>query len=126
MSFRITIDPADVVFSQWIRLRDKYCVRCGSPVQINGKGLPVSHENSHYHGRGRENTRFDESNCDCLCSGCHQIWGSEDKEGYRYFKIKQLGQRGFDALLIASNTYKKKDRVMELIRAKALLQELMK
>ena len=42
MGFGIKIDKADKVFSQYIRLRDKRCMRCGSAVQFNEKGLPIS------------------------------------------------------------------------------------
>lgn len=42
--------------------------------------------------------RFDEQNCDTLCHGCHRYWEKEDREGYRAFKIKQLGQAAYDRL----------------------------
>lgn len=114
------LDPADIVFSKFIRTRDIWtCQRCGKKYTPPTNALHCSH----YFGRGRENTRFDPLNCDTLCHGCHKIWGSDDKEGYRNFKIKQLGQRGFDLLTLRANTYKKKDRKMALIRAKMLLEE---
>lgn len=120
---KIKICPADKVFSQYIRLRDKRCMRCGSRVQFNAKGLPVSHEASHYFGRGRESTRFDQNNVDTACYGCHQQWGSTDREAYRNFKIKQLGQEGFDRLTLKADTYCKKDRVLALFIAKKLLED---
>ena len=122
---KIKTDKADKVFSQVIRLRDRKCVRCGSPVKFNDKGLPVSHQNSHYFGRGRESTRFHLYNCDTLCYGCHRIWGSDDKEGYRAFKIKQLGEDGFNLLTILANTTVKKDRKMAFIVANELLNKSM-
>ncbi|MBK7380442.1 MAG: recombination protein NinG [Ignavibacteriales bacterium] len=122
----IKIDPADKIFSQYIRLRDKVCVRCNSQVRLNAQGLPVSHQASHYFGRGQESTRFDSQNVDCLCTSCHVLWGSRDREDYRFFKIKQLGQVGFDALLVRSKTIMKKDRKLALIKAKALLSEIIK
>lgn len=109
---RIKLDKADSVFSKYIRLRDKKCLRCGSGVTFNDKGLPVTHQASHFFGRGKESTRFDEENVDTLCTGCHQEWGSADREAYRVFKIKQLGQRGFDLLTLRANTPGKKDRKM--------------
>ena len=116
----IKLDPADTVFSKYIRTRDNWtCQRCGKRYSPPTKSL----HNSHYYGRSRENTRFDPDNCDSLCFGCHKIWGSDDKEGYRNFKIKQLGQRGFDLLTIRANTYKKKDRKMALIVSRRLLEE---
>lgn len=122
----IKIDKADKVFSQYIRLRDRKCVRCGSLVKLNLKGLPISHQASHYFGRGIENTRFDPENVDCLCTGCHQIWGSENKETYRDFKIKQLGENKFNMLKVRSNTYKKKDRKASYIIVREFLKQIQK
>lgn len=121
---KIRIDKADTIFSYYIRLRDIKCMRCGSQVKLNEKGMPVTHQNSHYFGRGKENTRFDPENCDCLCFACHRKWGSDDKEVYRDFKVKQLGKDGFNRLIIRSNTYCKKDRKLALIKAKILLKTI--
>lgn len=124
---KLKIDLADHYFSYYIRLRDTKCLRCGSLVVINLEtGLPKSHTLSHYFGRGRESTRFDEDNCITLCMGCHRIWGSDDREAYRTFMINWLGQKRFDALTIRANQYKKKDRKMAYITAKALLNDLLK
>lgn len=122
---KIKVDKADKVFSQYIRLRDGKCCRCGSWVEKNDKGLPVSHQASHYFGRGREGTRFDPMNVDCLCWGCHQFWGSDNREDYRRFKIKQLGEKELKAMELRSNLYYKKDRNMEWLRAKILLKEVL-
>lgn len=119
------IDPADKVFSQYVRLRDMRCMRCGSPVQLNDQGLPVTHQNSHYFGRTREGTRFEPDNCDTLCHGCHRYWEKEDREGYRQFKVNQLGQQRYDTLTIQAQSYFKKDRKMRLLEAKALLQSVL-
>lgn len=118
----LKLDQADKVFSQYIRLRDMKCMRCLSPVRLNEKGLPVSHQASHYYGRGKESTRFDPENVDTLCMGCHRILGSDDREAYREFKIKQLGQDGFDNLRLRSNMYHKKDRKAALIASRVLLR----
>jgi hypothetical protein len=123
---KIKIDVADTLFSQWIRIRDKSCRRCGSRVEFNDKGLPISHQNSHYFGRSAESTRFDPENGDCLCWGCHQYWGSDDKEGYRNFKIKQLGVIGFKLLEFRHNSYKKKDRKFEALIWREALKKILK
>ena len=120
----LKLDAADIAFSQFIRMRDGRCMRCGSEVEIGLKGLPVSHQNSHYFGRGRENTRFDPENCDCLCGACHRFWGSDNREMYRAFKIKQLGEEGFKRLEVRAMTHGKKDRKLALMIAKQLLKNL--
>jgi 5-methylcytosine-specific restriction endonuclease McrA len=120
---KIKIDPVDKLFSDYIRMRDGYrCQRCNTyfPEEKRG-GLHCSH----YFGRGRENTRFDPENCDALCFGCHRIWGSEDKEGYRTFKIKQLGENGFNALQVRAEAFKKRNqRGFQRKRIKILIEEL--
>jgi len=121
---RIKIDRADQVFSQYIRLRDGKCKRCRSLVEKNDNGLPVTHQASHYFGRGKEGTRFDPENVDCLCWGCHQYWGSDNREDYRDFKIKQIGEKKFELMRMRADSYYKRDRKMELIKAKILLKEV--
>ena len=118
----IKLDAADIAFSIYIRKRDRHCVRCYR--QGSGKDGIVGLQCSHYFGRGRENTRYDPENADSLCFGCHKIWGSDDKEGYREFKIRQLGEEGFKLLMVRANTYKKKDRYMSLLESKELLKTL--
>lgn len=119
----IRIDAADKLFSQWIRLRDKQCLRCHSFVEVNMAGMPISHQASHFYGRGREGTRFEPDNVDTLCMGCHRIWGSDDREAYRTFKLMQLGQTRFDTLQLQANTYHRKDRKFEVIKWRAALKE---
>lgn len=118
---KVRIDKADSVFSLYIRTRDNWtCQRCGSSFLPKSQGLQCSH----YFGRGRENTRFDPFNADALCFGCHQIWGSEDREAYRDFKVRQLGGEGFELLRIRANTTVKKDRKAALLIATQLLKEV--
>lgn len=117
------VDPADSTFSHYIRLRDKWCVRCGSAVSLNEKGLPNSHTTSHFFGRRMESVRFDPENCDTLCHGCHRYWEKEDREAYRAFKIKQLGQDGFDKLQVRAFATGNKDRQMALLYWKQRLKE---
>lgn len=122
---KIRIDPADTAFSQYIRLRDGRCVRCGSKVELNAKGMPITHQCSHYWSRGRESVRFEPLNCDTLCYGCHQLWGHGDqRDKYKEFKIKQLGDEGFKRLDIQAHSLKKKDRKLELIKWKQALKNM--
>lgn len=119
----IKIDQADKVFSQYIRLRDRECTRCHSLVTLNAKGLPVSHQASHFMGRGKEATRFDPANVDCLCGGCHMYLTAQPAEHYMW-QVNRKGQQTVDALVLRSNQHKKKDRKMELLIWRQALKDL--
>lgn len=116
------LDIADTTFATAIKVRDKWtCQRCGAKYNTifrKKQGLHCSH----YFGRQAEGTRYDPCNATSLCYKCHNHWDTMDKEGYREFKIKQLGQERFDSLRLQSNTYHKKDRAMEYIKAKEYLK----
>ena len=123
MSFgRLKIDEADRLFSLYVRKRDKNtCIKCQRIFRPGEAGLTCSH----FFGRGKESVRFDLENCDALCyPGCHLYWQNQAREEYRQFKIRQLGQRRFDLLLLRSNTYAKKDRAMQKIIWRQMLKEL--
>lgn len=125
MGFKtIKRDPADIVFSQFIRLRDKECLRCHSPVRFNAKGLPVSHQASHFMGRKKESTRFDEQNVDTLCPACHMYFTAHPAEHYQW-QIEQKGLELVEQLKLRSNTYQKKDRALAKIYWTQRLKELM-
>lgn len=118
---KLKLDKADQVFSRYIRTRDGWtCQRCHRQHEEGSQGL----HNSHYFGRARESTRFDPENCDALCYGCHQLWGSTDREAYRVFKIRQLGEKSFDRLTLRANTYQKKDRKLAYLIWKQELEKL--
>ena len=122
MSWGIKIDKADKVFSQWIRLRDRECRRCHSPVKINEKGLPVSHQASHFKGRRKEATRFEPLNVDTLCGGCHAYF-TENPAEHEAWQVMMKGQKTVDKLILLSNTYHKKDRELEKLYWKQKLKE---
>ena len=114
MSYAITIDKADTLFSQWVRLRDRKCMRCSSAVTFNPKGLPISHQASHFQGRRKEATRFDPLNVDTLCGGCHSYFTANPAEHYLW-QVAQKGQETVDKIIVMSNSYKKKDRTSEVM-----------
>lgn len=122
LSWGIKIDPADKYFSQWIRLRDKECKRCGSLVKFSEKGLPASHQCSHYFGRRKESTRFEPLNCDTLCGGCHGFF-TEHPDAHRSWQIETKGQKIFDQLTLIAHAYKKKDRELEKLYWKQRLKD---
>lgn len=119
---KISIDKADTVFSQYVRKRDSMCLRCLSPVKFNAKGLPVSHTTSHFQGRRKEGTRFDEFNAVCLCMGCHSYFTANPAEHY-VWQVKRLGQESVNELVLRSNMYHKKDRNAEYLYWKNRLKE---
>ena len=123
MAFNIKIRTADKLFSQYIRERDKWtCQRCGKVHEKNSRNFGVSH----YWGRKRESTRFEPDNCVSLCNiPCHQSWGhGDEKDAYREYMIRRLGQARFDSLMIQANTYKKRDDKMAIIYIKLLMESL--
>lgn len=120
---KIKIDKADKIFSQYIRTRDGRCRRCHSPVEFNSKGEPISHQASHFMGRGKENTRFNEFNVDCLCMGCHMYFTAHPLEHVEW-QVEVKGQKRVDELRLWSNQYKKKDREADYLHWKERLKEL--
>ncbi len=118
---KIKIDKADRLFSQYIRLRDRECLRCHSRVQFNSKGLPVSHQASHFQGRGKENTRFDPNNVCTLDMGCHMYFTAHPAEHVAW-QVERLGQNTVDKLILSSNLYCKKDRSGQALYWKTLLK----
>lgn len=106
---RVKISTLDRHFSFLVRERDGWtCKRCKHSHKRGSQGLHASH----YFGRARGSVRWSFSNVDSLCLACHRIWGSDDREAYRMFKIKQLGLDGFHYLELAANRTEKRDPLM--------------
>lgn len=120
---KVKIDRADKVFSQYIRTRDKQCKRCGSKVEFNSKGEPISHQNSHFMGRGKESTRFNEYNCDTLCMGCHLYFTAHPADHYAW-QVQQKGQDKVNQIVLLSHQYKKKNRDADYEYWKGRLKEI--
>lgn len=121
----VKIDPADAWFSKYIRLRDGECRRCGSPVQFNASGDPVSHQMSHFQGRRKEATRFDPENGDTMCGGCHMYLTANPYEHVEW-QVDAKGKSVVDQIVVRSNGYKKKDRKMEALIWKQAYADLKK
>jgi hypothetical protein len=119
---KIRIDPADKAFSQWVRLRDKMCLRCRKPLETNVKGLPTSLQASHFQGRGKESTRFDPDNVIALCMGCHGYFTSNPGEHYQW-QVRRLGVEKVEEIVLRSNLTTKKDRKAEFLYWKDKLKE---
>lgn len=110
---KIKIDAADRVFSRYIRKRDGECRRCHTPVQFRN-GTPISHQASHFQGRRKEATRFDEENVDTLCFSCHQYFTEKPGEHFEW-QVKTKGKEKVDAIILRSNLPHKRDRMMAKI-----------
>lgn len=105
----VKIDKADRAFSLYVRTRDDWkCQRCLKHYEPPTNALHCSH----FMGRGKEATRFDPLNADALCYGCHQYFTSHPAEHYAW-QVERKGQDVIDALVLKSNTYKKKNRQAE-------------
>src|SRR3990167_7262887 len=106
MSFGgLKLRRADILFSQYLRAKRKFCARCGSI-----KGLQVSH----FYGRAKESVRFDEINCDILDFGCHQYFTANPAE-YVAWKQKRIGKKEYDLLTLRAHTPKKRDDKLILL-----------
>ena len=102
---KIKIRQSDKYFSQWIRTRDNWtCQRCGKKYEPPTQALHCSH----FQGRGKENTRFEPLNADALCYGCHQYFTSHPGE-HLAWQVERKGQAVVDAIILQSNTYKKRN-----------------
>lgn len=121
--FKTKLRPADKLWTQFMRIKGHYtCVRCGkvySPENCRNLGV------SHYWSRSHNATRYDEDNCDLLCTlPCHQYWGhGEGRSEYTEYMIKKLGKEGYDALDARAHSYQKRDDKMAVLVIKELLNE---
>ena len=108
------LSTADRKFSDFIRSRDKKCLKCGrSDRQL---------QCSHFWDRQHYATRFDPDNCITLCAWCHNLgpdnWEQDRYGEYRAFMIKWLGKKKFGELEETHirdirNPYKKRKAIVE-------------
>ena len=111
---KVRIDALDQLFSKFIRLRDKYCQRCGGFHSL---------QCSHFHGRAKKSVRYDEDNACALCFGCHLYFGAHPLEHVEFFKAR-LGERAFDLLTLRANMPGKPDRDLITLYLKDQLAKL--
>lgn len=122
MWFKVKIRPADKLFSQYIRLRDKMLCK------YNFKCLrgTLGSQTSHFQKRRKESVRFDEENGDWTCGKCH-FFIENDPTGQRTleeWKKNQLGEKRYKALLVRANQIGKKDDKLNEIILKQLIKNL--
>lgn len=121
---RIKIRRTDTLFSDLIRERDKWtCQRCQRQYDPNSTSDRLALHTSHYWSRGKESTRFEPDNCIALCMACHLLWGHGDqRDQYKEFMVKRLGEARFKSLMVQANTYKKRDDKMDLLVINQLIK----
>lgn len=116
----VKIDKADSLFSKYVRTKANWtCQRCLTKYPPPTSALHCSH----FIGRAKENTRFEESNATALCMGCHLYFTSHPMEHYDW-QVLRLGQAEVDRLKLMSHLYKKKDRKSEALYWAQRLKEL--
>ena len=117
---RIKIDPLDRLFSQYIRLRAKGCCeRCSAYKGIHGL------ETSHFFGRRKKSTRWNEDNASALCFACHMYFTENPLEHVEWFR-ERLGEEKFTLLNIQANKPQKVDKDLIEIYLRQLIKELEK
>ena len=98
---KIRIDKLDVLFSELIRKKAKgKCQKCGKDVGF--KRL----QTSHFWGRARKSTRWDEDNAVALCFTCHIYFTANPYEHVMWYQ-SDLGMERFVAL---------RDRMMDMTK----------
>jgi 5-methylcytosine-specific restriction endonuclease McrA len=112
--FKVRLRPDDILFSKYLRAKRGKCENCGVI-----KNLQVSH----FHGRRKENVRFDEENCDILCFTCHRVF-EENPALYTNWKLKKLGKIKYDTLALRAEFYKKRDIKANLLWIKEELKNV--
>lgn len=94
---------ADKLFSEIIRTRDNWtCQRCNKTINKHSPTARQGLHCSHFIGRSRYNTRFDEMNCVALCYGCHRYFTSHPFEHHEWY-FKRIGEENIVELHARSN-----------------------
>lgn len=107
---KIRLRKTDVLFSKYLRKKRGYKSDYSGVYYPEGKGLQVSH----FWGRRHENTRFDEDNCDILSFSEHQHF-EENPAIYQQWKLKKIGKKRYNELMVKANTYHKRDDKLQMI-----------
>lgn len=126
------IEPADKLFSRYIRLRDSEwvdgerigeCITCDRQLVVFTEGKFVaSAQNGHLITRGCHQLRYNEQNCSLQCAHCN-AWLDKDEmiERYRNAVDMKFGNGTYKRLKAASKregAYKRltKPELLEIIR----------
>lgn len=92
----------DSLVSNLVREKASWtCQRCHKKYEPKSRGLHCSH----YFSRRYKGTRWDFSNLDALCMGCHKYVEGDKQGWYKDYMIKKLGESKLD--LLRSRAYSK-------------------
>ena len=97
---KIRRDPLDILAAKYIKLRDKWCQRCGGTGGL---------QTAHFHSRRLHATRYDPDNLCLLCFGCHQYLDSNASAKIEFFKSR-LSEERFEELELRAKGRGKIDR----------------
>lgn len=115
VKWRAPKKQADILWSEVIRLRDKY--KCQHPG-CSRAGVQAHH----IFGRGYNNTRHDIQNGILLCKYHHKFWAHGKPEEFRDFITKRLGEKTYEELKIRAYSLAKPDYKMAIV----VLEEIKK
>jgi len=92
---------AQLVFNEFIRLRDKDlpCISCNLPKETKQAG-------HYYPTQGYDGLRFDEFNCNGECAGCN-CFDEGHLIGYGENLLNRIGRVEFDLLKLRAADYKR-------------------
>lgn len=117
---KMKVRYTDRLMTEYIKKRDKglcqYNFKCF-------KGTPGS-DNSHFQKRRKETVRFDPENCDFTCRVCHDFVEKGGQEILEEWKLKQLGQYRYNALILRANKIGKKDDLLAKLWIKGLMKTI--
>jgi len=108
---RIKLRKTDKLYTRLIRFKYDYtCQACGRKYSAYNTVKLANLGVSHYFGRGKESTRFDDNNVTLACNlPCHRKWETEKRGEYVEYMLERLGLEGLQELELKSNQYKKRN-----------------
>ncbi len=89
------VKKADAIIREIVMARDKRCVICGSPDNLQW---------SHLITRRKYSVRWDTRNSCMMCARCHFRHHRQGPEEYVLWFLRNYGQEEYEALVLRSNT----------------------